>query len=443
MLGWEFPPFISGGLGTACYGLTRAMGQLGTEIVFVLPHSVKSTFSTHVRLMGAQLGCQSPSTIQCEPEELSNVTFRSIDAEIYPYAQHAQEITAVGQVGMPSAQSTTHHGHSAPILEGTSVRANHMQAGSGDNYTGDLFEQINRYAESVCRIARQEQFEIIHAHDWMTYQAGAEVARLSKKPLVVHVHSTEFDRNGQFVDQRIYDIEHMGMHVSERVIAVSNFTKRICMKHYAVPCQKVQVVHNAVNELGNKSNHSSTKKGDKVVLFLGRLTMQKGPQYFVAVARKVLEKLENVKFIMAGSGNLLTETIELAARMGIGHKVLFAGFLQGPDVSRVFRMADVYVMPSVSEPFGIAPLEAIGHDVPAIISKQSGVSEVLEHVLKVDFWDIDEMANKIIALLKHPALHQALRRNGALEVRKLSWIGAARKCVDIYDVAINQSRNCA
>jgi glycosyltransferase involved in cell wall biosynthesis len=226
-----------------------------------------------------------------------------------------------------------------------------------------------------------------------------------------------------------------------KVIAVSHLTKNICVRHYGVDPAKVEVVYNAIDLNGNGNGSFdqekySIKKGEKIVLFLGRVTMQKGPEYFIAAAKKVLEVMDNVKFIMAGSGDMIRRTIEMAAAMGIGHKVLFTGFLRGKDVDEVFKKADVYVMPSVSEPFGIAPLEALANDVPVIISKQSGVSEVLQNVLKVDFWDTHEMANKIIAVLKHPPLSKTLKEHGAMEVRKLSWNDSATQCMRVYEQAM-------
>jgi glycosyltransferase involved in cell wall biosynthesis len=267
------------------------------------------------------------------------------------------------------------------------------------------------------------------------------VAAVKNVPLIVHVHSTEFDRSGQHVDQRIYDIERRGMHGAMKVIGVSYLTKNLITHHYGVSPEKVEVVHNAIDTNGNGNGNIdeekySIHKDEKIVLFLGRITMQKGPEYFIAAAKKVLEVMDNVKFVMAGSGDMIRRTIEMAAAMGIGHKVLFTGFLRGNDVEKVFKMADLYVMPSVSEPFGIAPLEAMSHDVPVIVSKQSGVSEVLQHALKVDFWDINEMANKIIAVLKHPPLAGTLRQHGSIEVRKRTWVDAARGCLTVYDQAL-------
>jgi len=260
-------------------------------------------------------------------------------------------------------------------------------------------------------------------------------------PLVVHIHSTEFDRSGEQVNQEIYDIERAGFHAAKRIIAVSYLTKNILTSRYDVEADKIDVVYNAVEFNEHRPNGSlpAIRHDEKIVLFLGRITMQKGPEYFLAAAKRVLDVLDNVRFIMAGSGDMIRRTIEMAAEMGIGHKVLFTGFLRGDDVARVFRMADLYVMPSVSEPFGIAPLEALSHDVPVLISKQSGVAEVLTHALKVDFWDVDEMANKIIAVLRHPPLHATLREHGGFEIRRFSWTDSARHCMNVYDRVLGQA----
>ena len=305
-----------------------------------------------------------------------------------------------------------------------------------EHYGDDMYSEIHRYAAYAVRLAIEEDFDVIHAHDWMTYPAGVAVASVTGKPLVIHVHSTEFDRSGENVNQMIYDIERRGMHAAHKIIAVSHLTRNIIISRYGVLGEKVEVVYNGVEQNGDTRalafNRVGIRSDEKIVLFLGRITMQKGPEYFLMAARKVLEEDDNVKFVMAGSGDMMHRIIEMAAQMGIGHKVLFTGFLRGKDVQKVYEMADLYVMPSVSEPFGIAPLEALNHDVPVLISKQSGVAEVLTHVLKVDFWDVNEMANKILAVLKYPPLQLTLREHGNFEVRRLRWEGAAQKCLDIY-----------
>lgn len=444
MLGWEFPPFISGGLGTACYGLTKAMSGLGLDVMFVLPRPVSTPFSTHVRLVSPRPDSPlaAPST-EFRLDEFEHVAFRTVNAQLSsPYqtpkqyqktlAEKARTTKATPVQEAPAAPG------SAPAPTATPAFVGNPTKPADSPYGGDLFGEIQRYAALASEIARQESFDVVHAHDWMTFPAGLAVAALKGVPLVVHVHSTEFDRSGQNVDQRIYDIERRGMHGAMKVVAVSHLTRNICAHHYGVDPAKVEVVYNAIDTNGNGFDEDKYQihKDEKIVLFLGRITMQKGPEYFLAAAKKVLEVIDNVKFVMAGSGDMIRRVIEQAAAMGIGHKVLFTGFLRGADVDKVFKMADLYVMPSVSEPFGIAPLEAMSHDVPVLISKQSGVSEVLTHALKCDFWDVNEMANKIIAVLRHPPLASTLRQHGAFEVRRRTWSDAAKQCQQVYEQAV-------
>lgn len=462
MLGWEFPPFISGGLGTACFGLTRALDALGITVYFILPrHAVPSGSpqpQSHVRILsGAALspqaaawaaGGQSPAA-GGEPGTPGRTVVHAVDAALRPYVSpetYAAEMaaTAAGRAfvtgfGDQPVGSSAAGGAPEAILQSVSTDAFPPPppiepARSAENiYGGDLFSEVERYARLVGAIARETDFDVIHAHDWMTFPAGVAARRMTGKPLVIHVHSTEFDRSGVHVNQRVYDIERAGMHACDRIIAVSYLTRNIAVHRYGVDPRKIEVVYNGIDDNGHAPTLPPIQKDEKIVLFLGRITMQKGPEYFLQAAKRVLEVMENVRFIMAGSGDMIRSTIELAAGMGIGHKVLFTGFLRGDDVRRVYRMADLYVMPSVSEPFGIAPLEAISQDVPVLISKQSGVAEVLTHALKVDFWDIDEMANKIVAVLRHPPLQSTLREHSRIEVGSLSWTEAAGKCLGVYE----------
>ena len=420
MLGWEFPPFISGGLGTACYGLTRAMDQLGVKVTFVLPRMVESGYATHVRLLTPGSRKRRNGGAMTE-DELKNVSFRPIQSPLQAYATPETYDERIEEILRLQRESM------GPLSGSGDVRG-------GLDYAGDLYKEVHRYASMALDLARGEEFDVVHAHDWMTYPAGVAVARMTGKPLVVHIHSTEFDRSGEHVNQVVYDIEREGMELASKVIAVSHFTRGIVISRYGIPADKVEVVYNGVERNGGWSTMTpaSIRREEKIVLFLGRITMQKGPEYFLYAAKKVLEVMDHVKFVMAGSGDLMYQSIELAAQLGLGHKVLFTGFLRGDDVRRIYQMADLYVMPSVSEPFGIAPLEALDNDVPVIISKQSGVSEVLRHALKVDFWDINEMANKIVAVLKYPPLQMTLRSHGNFEVRKLRWRDAARNCLRVY-----------
>jgi len=411
MLGWEFPPFISGGLGTACYGLTKAMDQLGIQVTFVLPRMVSRKFATHVNLEFATHAKQQASESQMPMSalklgELKNVVFHTINSPLQPYS--------------------TPDTYQQRIEE--SLRQKHCDNASGTSqysgtldYNSDMYSEVHRYAESDVELAENGQYDIVHAHDWMTYPAGIAVS------------------------QMIYDIEREGMERADKVIAVSHFTRNIIISRYGISGEKVEVVYNGVEHNGNDDwtlAKTGIEKDEKIVLFLGRITMQKGPEYFLHAAKKVLDVMDNVKFVMAGSGDLIHRAVEMAAELGIGHKVLFTGFLRGEDVRRIYKMADLYVMPSVSEPFGIAPLEALDNDVPVIISKQSGVSEVLMHALKVDFWDVNEIANKIVAVLKYPPLEMTLRNHGNFEVRKLRWEDSAQRCAQIYGETLMQFEKC-
>jgi glycosyltransferase involved in cell wall biosynthesis len=469
MLGWEFPPFISGGLGTACYGLTRALDRMGHRVTFVLPKAVDRNAASHVNLVSPEPELEE-AIVRAKAMEKSGAK----PADIASMHYRLPGLKNVDFFGLPASRTSPYPGGATDKLatvarevaargtatrdEIAALRAAGVWVGDDESlipvepddikilrersdYHGDVVGDAQRYARLVVSLCRSHNFDVVHCHDWMTYPAAMALAQVTGKPMVAHIHSTEFDRSGEHVHQRVYDIERRGMHAAIRVVAVSNYTKSLCIQRYGLDPDKIEVVYNGIDQGGQPADDDNIESKDKIVLFLGRITMQKGPEYFVASAKKVLEKMDNVKFIVAGSGDMARRMIELAAEMGIGHKVLFTGFLRGKDVARVFRMADCYVMPSVSEPFGIAPLEAMSHDVPVIISKQSGVSEVLTHALKVDFWDVNEMANKILAVLRHPPLSQTLREHGRFELRRLTWDGAAAQCVEIYHRSVESMKD--
>jgi glycosyltransferase involved in cell wall biosynthesis len=465
MLGWEFPPFIAGGLGVACYGLTRALDQLGHTVIFVLPRPVDRSHASHVKLLspeaamvparrgapGAARGVAGAST-GSRLAGFDHAEFHAIPATFSsPYPEAGQgawegELAPGDALRVPAAPDGTpiHHSASwaqpAGLSRPTGMHLGTGGGGAGHGYGGDLFSDAERYAKLCVALAAREEFDVIHAHDWLTYPAGHAVAKATGKPLVVHVHSTDYDRSGDNINARVFEVERRGMVEADRVLAVSRLTRSICVNRYGIDEAKVHVVYNGIDRDGtNTPGDSQIDDEDKIVLFLGRITMQKGPEYFIGAAKRVLERFDKVKFIVAGSGDMALRMVELAAGMGIGHKVLFTGFLRGRDVDRVFQMADCYVMPSVSEPFGLAALEAIHHDVPVILSKTSGAAEVLTHVLKVDFWDTDEMANKIVAVLRHPPLSQTLREHGTTELHRLTWKGAAERCVASYESAIGEA----
>ena len=402
MFGWEFPPFNTGGLGTACYGLTKALSKQGINITFVIPTAPRPIKSDFVNLIVA--ACTGFLDI------------KRISSLLVPY------ISSKGYDNMYRQRSIK------------------SDKNFGLIYGQNLFDEVKRYAMKAREIAENESFDLIHCHDWMTYLAGIEAKKISKKPLIVQVHATEFDRTGGHPNQAVYDIERMGMHAADLIIAVSNFTKNKIVEHYGISHEKVFVVHNAVEFTSFPDKEDfRIKSQDKIVLFLGRITLQKGPDYFIDAAKKVLENEKNIKFIIAGSGDMEADMIEKVARLGIAKHVLFTGFLRGDDIDRAYKMADLYVMPSVSEPFGITPLEAMRNGTPVIISKQSGVSEVIKNCLKVDFWDIDEMANKIIAVLNYNALHHCLKEHGLIEIKKISWNDSAKKCINVYERVLSKS----
>lgn len=492
MLGWEFPPFITGGLGTACFGLTKALERLGVETTFILPKSTPVKDGSHVRLISPgeaarkllqqqteesapdpqarprlQAPKPSPETRQIEEletirdtvvesettwterffEEPQDSVYTRLVSQMSPQVRKLMRETGLDVVRLRAMVQAGKLDSSlddidlalfsalpeaGPPRHEDAIDINEKSANSAD-YSGDLVGQAERYARFCSTISRNVEFDVIHAHDWLTYPAGLAVSRISGKPLVVHVHSTEFDRSGEHVNQSVYNIERRGMHGASRVIAVSHLTKGIVVNRYGIDSSKVNVVWNGIDIEPNMGEETRIGGKDKLVLYFGRITLQKGPEYFISAAKRVLEIMPNVKFVVAGSGDLAERMIRMAAEMGIGHKVLFTGFLRGKDIEKVFSIADLYVMPSVSEPFGIAPLEAMSHDVPVLISKRSGVSEVLSHALKVDFWDTDDMANKIIAVLRHSPLSKALRDGGRFELQQITWEGAARKCEQIYN----------
>lgn len=389
MFGWEFPPLISGGLGTACFGLTKALVEEGhDEITFVLPH-LSGSATSHVKLVAASRG----------------TSFKTIEVE-----------------------STLH-----AYADSKSYRATYSSLDPerrASLYGADLAAEVERYAKEAARIALEEEHDIIHAHDWLTFRAGLAASKASGKPLVVHVHATEYDRTGGAPNPFVRDIEWEGVHGADHVIAVSDFTKSMLVRHYGLDSTKVSVVHNGYD---TAQHHARGPKADsRNVLFLGRLTLQKGPEYFMRAARRVVDRVPDAHFVIAGDGDMFTRTVDLAADLGIADKVSFTGFLSGPDVSRAYELSQVYVMPSVSEPFGITALEALGNATPVILSKQSGVSEVVNHALKVDFWDVDKLADRICCVLEHPCLRDELTERGVEEVSSITWSASARKVQAVY-----------
>ncbi|MCX6279065.1 MAG: glycosyltransferase family 4 protein [Bacteroidetes bacterium] len=422
MFGWEFPPHITGGLGTACFGLTKGLVKNGVDVIFVVPKAFGDETKDGFRLVNASDVILDFTSSQTK-EFWEKIQFMEVGSNLVPYLDPEEFERAVIQERLIE-KTETHSVFS-------------KQYSFSGKYGPNLMEEVSRYALVASSIASANEFDVIHAHDWLTYPAGIAAKKISGKPLVVHVHATEFDRSGEHVNKPVYDIEYQGMNEADLVITVSNLTRQIVIDRYGIPAEKVITVHNAVEPVDRPELDGVTKHvKEKVVTFLGRVTYQKGPDYFVEAANKILKRDSNVRFVMAGSGDLLNKMIRRVAQLKISTKFHFTGFLAGPEVDTMFAMSDVYVMPSVSEPFGISPLEAMRSNVPVVISKQSGVAEVLQHALKVDFWDVDALADAIYGILHYEGLRKMFVRYGKTEVDNLIWENAAQNILDVYNKAV-------
>ena len=431
MFGWEFPPHIAGGLGTACYGMTRGLARNGVEVSFVVPHAYGDEDQRFIHIVNASdVDALYGATGSDADEILTKMSFIHIDSNMVPYIS-PEEYDEYHQKFVESGQrvwSTTDVWKQRYTFSG--------------KYGANLMEEVARYAVVAAQVAKEleGQFDVIHAHDWLTYYAGIAAKRVSGKPLVVHMHATEYDRSGENINTQTYAIERAGMMAADRVMAVSSLTRNIVINRYGIPADKVVTVHNAVRFAENSTEAPERGVKDKIVTFLGRITYQKGPDYFVEAAAKVLKRVPNVRFVMAGSGDMMNHVIRRVARLGIADRFHFTGFLRGEDVHKMFQLSDVYVMPSVSEPFGISPLEAMRSNVPVIISKQSGVAEVLDYAVKVDYWDVDALADAIYGLIEYPALSSMFASKGLEEVTNLKWNDAAAKIKAVYETVIEENK---
>ncbi len=423
MFGWEFPPNISGGLGTACFGLTKGLSKISEmDVTFVVPKVFGGEDKSNIHLIGAG---DVPVTNRKISLTLSGkpIDYLEVSSKLVPYIDPGdyRSQTAYTVEGIKSILETDDSGK----IKFTG------------KYTPDLFTEIARYAIVAQVIAQDTEFDVIHAHDWLTYPAGIAAKEISGKPLVIHVHATDFDRSGGSANPGVYAIEKQGMDAADKIITVSNLTRQIVIDKYGIAPAKITTVYNAVELCSNNENFSYVKESnDKIVTFLGRITTQKGPEYFVEAAERVLQKMNNVRFVMAGSGDMMNKMIRRAAQLRITHKFHFTGFLKGDDVFKMFRMSDLYIMPSVSEPFGISPLEAMQVGVPVIISRQSGVSEILSNVIKINYWDVDAMADAIYGILNSHNLSKMLGRNGKKESRSFRWEDSALRVKQVYQSAM-------
>ena len=430
MFGWEFPPHITGGLGTACRGIVHALSQLEVEVIFVLPklYGGEEHEGGTASMVAADSVRVNNNTIKdCMTAGLQtdDVRWVEVDSCLVPYQTEEEYYRTIG---------------SQPATSCLRVDGGGVTYGFEGGYGADLYSEVYRYSMVAGQVAKDYDFDVIHCHDWLTYPAGIEAQRVSGKPLLVHVHATEYDRSGaDNVNPRVYAIEKHGMDMADGIVCVSQWTKNILVEKYNQNPQKISVVHNGIDNVF-VSKPTAPKVYPKQVTFLGRITHQKGPEYFVEAAAKVLQKDGNVHFVIAGSGDMLHGIIERVARMGLSSRFHFTGFLKGAVVERLLKISDVYVMPSVSEPFGISALEAVGCHVPVVISRQSGVSEVVDNALKVDYWDTDAMADAIYALLNYTSLKRSILKGSKEELKHLSWISAADKLKNLYrQIIVNGS----
>ena len=424
MFGWEFPPHIAGGLGTACYGIVKGLVENGVETLFVMPSASGDEDGSVATIINAS-DVPVMSVASSVDEFLDKVRFVRVGSNMIPYTNPDEFYELV-------EAEKRHRDVSEDKIYGSKYRF------SG-KYGSNLLEEVARYAMvgGTIAVEHKDEFDVIHAHDWLTYLAGIAAKEFTGKPLVVHVHATIFERGTEdMIDSRVYSIEKRGMEAADKVIAVSDLTRNIVINKYGISPDKVVTVHNAVDFSGRENLQIERGVKDKVVTFLGRITFQKGPEYFIEAAAKVLKRTTGVRFVMAGSGDMMNRCIRHAARLGISDRFHFTGFLRGTDVQKMFALSDVYIMPSVSEPFGISPLEAMRSNVPSIISNQSGAAEVLKYAFKVDFWDVDAMADDIYALLSYPALANFAAKEGYEEVNRLKWNHAAAKMKKVYESVI-------
>ncbi len=413
MLGWEFDPIKSGGLGVACRGISYGLADDGVKVLFAMPSYLKQS-SLQLQNNVELLFYDGVTPIKVP------TNFQEIDS---PYASPSQQVHFSGDFEQ---------------LE------KHSSSGKKQNqiYSKNFFQEIERFTEEAYQIAEKQSFDLIHAHDWMTFAAGKKIRRKLNKPLIAHVHATEIDRTGGHPYEFIKNREQEGLIEADHIIVVSNYTKQILEKYYQIPGDKISVVHNAavMNEREQKPltrpntpQESKFHDQDKIILFLGRVTVQKGPEFFVDVAKKVLSKRQDVKFVIAGQGDMMPEIINKIIDYGISDRVLCSGFLQGEDISRAFYHADLYLMPSVSEPFGISALEAVQYGTPVLMSKTSGALEVIKNALFADFWDVDKIANQVMAILEYPVLGYQMAHEARRETKYLTWQNQAKKIKDIYE----------
>ncbi len=443
MLGWEFPPMINGGLGIACYGIAKALSKV-TDLTLVLPKSSPDTFLQNVEILGLNnIDVKGNISYKAEYEEaiksyekFSKVYTLEVEGKtaLYPYDQVEKEESTFNQSKidwqkeMTSTSSTSIDGNQAVDLGRFSLN---------EMYGEDVEYKVSEYANYVAALVSNLEFDVIHVHDWMTMLAGLKVKYQSGKPLVIHAHALAYDRAGPQARGWNYDLEKYGLENADAVIPVSYYTGKVVENHYEINPLKIFPVHNGIEPV--ETFRVEKQFPEKLVLFLGRVTEQKGPEFFLEIASKVIAKNDNVRFVMAGNGDKLKRIIEAGAYRKVGNKFHFTGFLDRAKVNKLLAMADVYCMPSVSEPFGLSAVEAAQFGIPAVISKQSGAAEVMDHALKADFWDVDLMAKHINDLLTNEQIRNDVIEGTFKDIEKVTWEQSAIGIFKAYEAVLNRS----
>lgn len=434
MLGWEYPPHINGGLGTACFGLTTALSKIkDINLFFALPKVYGDEKATHMTLVEPKVSKKDRVNTRIIRQKFRNhIKKFTFPETLNPYWTSKEYEKFLEKYKLKTLSSIRESGYKLLRRYIKFDFENFLKVNK-------LAFQVIKYASNVISYFQDEDFDVIHAHDWMTILPAVVLSKVTGKPLVVQIHSLEYDRSGVFNDYFVNQIERIGTANASLVVAVSKYTKSVIMREHGVSEDKIRVVYNAVT-LSKKKKYflSGPLKKYKLVLFLGRITRQKGPEYFVDAAQRVLKNFKNVKFIMAGDGDLTSKMIEKTINLGIHDHFIFTGFLKKQEVSKVFSISDIFVMPSFSEPFGIVALEAIYHDAALIISKQSGCSEVIKSALKCDYWDSKRIADYILYLLKNNTARKNLIAKSKAELKTLSWDKSAKALYDIYKEVIEK-----
>ncbi len=420
MFGWEFPPMVAGGLGMACYGLVKALLKKGdVDITLILPKNISSSKEEGLTIFGADYWEFSLSNQVIKINGVKTIRLKS-DIQAYSSVNPSIEMSPLSKEAIDQILTAQQN------IEGESYKGSAV-------YGPNLIDEVVKYNRIAASVASSLDFDVIHCHDWLTFGAGMIAKQISGKPLVSHVHATEFDRSPGLGNEDVKKLESLGCQYSDRIFAVSQFTKNILVNNYGIDHRKIEVVHNGIDMNGPPSSPRGVGSTAPKILFLGRVTYQKGPNYFVEAAHRVLQMRPDAQFVIAGSGDMVDYLKGRTAELGILDKVTFTGVLKEDEVKEIYKSVDCFVLSSVSEPFGLTVLEALSHRLPVIISKQAGVGEVLRHVLRYDFWDVDKLASLILSVITYPSLAQELQDRACDDLYPVTWDQVATKVFSIYE----------